>query len=186
MALSNPVSYLDHPLAIPTDPPPPNILNYELLDTSHPQLLLLFTIIIPISTALGIGQHTPISPDNGTLHCSTSSSPPPPPPPNNNYRQALSALLTNPSTSPFLGTSGLRTRRRCWQKEEKTEGRLGCTILASYEDAKISVCGNAYTSMLCEDVATVVDEILNGCTGGVGGEWITKNQDGFLVKVYEG
>ncbi|KAF8251924.1 hypothetical protein K440DRAFT_612289 [Wilcoxina mikolae CBS 423.85] len=151
----------------------------------HPQLLLLLllAVIIPISSALGIGQHTPISPDNGTLRCTSPSSPPSS---SNNYRQALSALLTNPSTSPFLGTSGLRTRRRCWQKEEKAGGHQGCTILASYEDAKISVCGDVYTSMLCEDVATVVDDVLNGCTDGAGGEWVTKEQDGFLVKVYGG
>lgn len=48
------------------------------------------------------------------------------------------------------------------------------------------MCGDAYASMLCEDVANVVRDVLRGCPDGDGGEWITTDVDGFLVKVYTG
>jgi hypothetical protein len=142
--------------------------------------LLPLLLAVPISS-LELGQNPPISPANGTLRCTPSSSTAPS---SFGFRRALERLLTSPATAPFIGDSGLSTRRRCWQKEEK--GDHGCTILASYEDAKISVCGDAYASMLCEDVANVVRDVLRGCQDGDGGEWITTDVDGFLVKVYTG
>lgn len=143
---------------------------------------MLGQLSTPVS-AQGVGQQPPLDPTNGTLRCSPQGLAAP-----SSYRMALHALVTNAATAPFLGTSGITTRRRCYQKQRRQAGGGGgggsgpaCTVLARHGAAKIAVCGAAFASMLCQDVASVVGKILDRC--GRGGEWVLAGNS-FSVKVY--
>lgn len=160
-------------------------------------LLPVLLLLGPLSTlvsAQGVGQQPPLDPTNGKLLCSPY---PRGPAALSSYREALHALVTNVATAPFLGASGIATRQRCYQKQQRQQRQDGggdggsgssstsgalCTVLARYRAAKIAVCGDAFASMLCEDVANVVAKILGGC-GGEGGEWVLAGSN-FSVKVY--
>ena len=169
-----------------------------------PRHLLLPVLLLlgPLSTlvsAQGVGQQPPLDPTNGKLLCSSY---PRGPAALSNYRKALHALVTNAATAPFLGASGIATRRRCYQQQQQRQQRQDggsgsggdggsgssstsgapCTVLARYHAAKIAVCGDAFASMLCQDVADVVVKILDGCGGG-GGEWVLAGSN-FSVKVH--
>lgn len=144
---------------------------------------MLFLTVLPATIcAYGIGQRPPVeySLNEANITCEPSNKAFTP-----DFESALTRLLKGPQTAPELGDSGLKTRRRCWQQNEDGP----CSNIVVRGGAAIEVCGNAYASMLCEDVAYAVEDILKKCRDdGQGGEAVVK--DGgegprpFAVKIH--
>lgn len=133
----------------------------------HPALLLL-SLLTPLPSACGIGQRPPIDYSNPSITC-TSEAPGADP----DFDDVLNRLITSPATAPELGDSGVKTRNRCWQQNEDGD----CSTIVSRNSTAIQVCGEAFASMLCEDVQHAVEDILNNCPEGQGGEATVSDGD---------
>ncbi|KAI5852313.1 hypothetical protein BZA05DRAFT_397531 [Tricharina praecox] len=157
----------------------------------------MYSFLVPLTLCLLLGlpvhaqidgNHPPIAPLAGTYSCAPTPPSPPssrlrPPPPLANF----TSVLTQLHRSAQLGDSVLASRKRCWQNHDVR----GCTTVASSDDdgvgERIDVCGQPYESMLCGDVATVAERIVDMCPHG--GTWTVPDpyQGGtFVVEVYEG
>jgi len=139
----------------------------------------LALLLLPLAATQMSGNHAPIAAEAGNYSCATSTT-------GTSGRPAtwlnFAAALEQLRRQAQLGDSSLATRTRCWQKYDVWR----CNTVARAGDECIDVCGQPYASMLCGDVATVAQRIVDKCP--LGGIWTTPDPyqgDTFVVRAYQ-